>query len=148
MKQETMKYYPEKGRRVLSDLDDLFSFPVDFFKPMGFSLNSMKTDVIEKDGKMILDIEMPGLNKEDIKVSLKDGYLTVSASHNEEKEEKDDKGTLVRKERSSGSMSRSFYVGEDVTVEEINGSYENGMLKLEVPKKEPVEAETKFIEIK
>lgn len=143
-----MKYYPEKGRRVFGDLDDLFSFPVDFFKPMGFSLNSMKTDVTEKDGKTILDIEMPGLDKGDIKVSLKDGYLTVSASRNEEKEEKDDKGTIIKKERSTGSMSRSFYVGEEVSVDEIDGSYENGILKLEIPKKEPIEAETKFIEIK
>ena len=95
---------------------------------------AMKTDITEKDGKYLLDMELPGCKKEDIHLELNNGYLSVSASRNTNKEEKDDKGNLIRQERYSGSFSRSFYVGENVSEEDIKASYENGELKISFPK--------------
>ncbi len=94
----------------------------------------MKTDIKENEKGYELHIDLPGYNKEDVKAELKDGYLTITAtSKNENDEEK--KG-YIRRERFFGSCSRSFYVGEDLTQEDIKGRFENGVLKLEVPKKE------------
>ena len=90
----------------------------------------MKTDITEKDGNYTLDMELPGCKKEDIHLELNDGYLNVSASHNTSKDEKDDKGNVIRQERYSGTFSRSFYVGENVKEEDIKASYENGELKI------------------
>lgn len=92
----------------------------------------MKTDVSLKDGQYLLDMELPGFNKEDIHIDLKDGYLNISASRNVNNEEKDDKGNIVRQERYNGSCSRSFYVG-DVKEEDIKASYQNGELKITFP---------------
>ena len=95
----------------------------------------MKTDIKEKKDKYIIDIDLPGYEKEDIKMSIEDGYLTVNASTNTEKEDKDE-GKFVRKERYMGSFSRSFYVGDAVENEDIKASFKNGTLKIEIPKKE------------
>lgn len=95
----------------------------------------MKTDIKEKKDKYIIDIDLPGYEKEDIKMSIEDGYLTVNASTNTEKEDKDE-GKFVRKERYMGSCSRSFYVGDAVENEDIKASFKNGTLKIEIPKKE------------
>ncbi|MBR2562887.1 MAG: Hsp20/alpha crystallin family protein [Eubacterium sp.] len=99
----------------------------------------MKTDVHELDDTYELDIDLPGFTKEDIKLSLKNGCLIVSANKNLDKDEKDRKGKLIRQERYSGSMQRSFYVGEAVTEEEVKAKFEHGVLKLTVPKKEEQE---------
>ena len=103
----------------------------------------MKTDIREKDGKYLLDINLAGYGKEDIKISLYNGTLTVSADHNESKEEKDAKGNLIRRERYSGSCKRSWYVGEGVSENDVHASFENGVLTVEVPseakKEEPKE---------
>ena len=108
----------------------------------------MKTDIREKDGKYMLDIELPGFKKEDIKVALKDGNLTISASHHETQEEKDAKGNVVRQERYSGSCSRSFYVGDSMKESDIKANYANGELKLEMPNPEKkVQEEEKYIAI-
>ena len=96
----------------------------------------MKTDVKENEKDYELTMNLPGVKKEDVKAELKDGYLTVSASANSSQDEKDQKGKYLRRERYSGSCTRSFYVGSDVKQEDIKAKYENGTLKLVIPKKE------------
>ena len=108
----------------------------------------MKTDIKEKKDKYLIDINLPGYEKENIKLGVEDGYLLVHATMNSDKEEKEE-GKYVRKERYVGSCSRSFYVGDDVKSEDIKASFKNGTLKIEVPKKEEKEkiAEKKYIPI-
>lgn len=108
----------------------------------------MKTDIKEKKDKYIIDIDLPGYEKENIKMSIEDGYLTVNASTNTEKEDKEE-GKFVRKERYMGSCSRSFYVGDAVENEDIKASFKNGTLKIEIPKKENKKElpEVKYIQI-
>lgn len=96
----------------------------------------MKTDVHEQDDHYDVDIDLPGFKKDEIKIELDNGYLTVNASKGLDKEEKNDKGKLIRQERYSGSMQRSFYVGENVTEEDIKARFEDGVLMLTVPKKD------------
>lgn len=94
----------------------------------------MKTDIREKDGSYMLDIEIPGYNKDEVAVNLYDGYLTVSANHEQDAEERDALGNLVRQERLFGSCSRSFYVGDTIDSDNIKAKYENGVLKITLPK--------------
>ena len=94
----------------------------------------MRTDIQEKDNQYILDMDLPGYEKEDIKAQLKDGYLTITAQKNEISEDKDEKGDYIRRERYSGKCSRSFYVGEGVKEEDIKASFNNGILQLTFPK--------------
>lgn len=106
------------------------------------------TDVMEKDGNYILQAELPGFNKEDIHVDLKNNILSISASHNEEKKEEDEKTKYIRKERHSASYSRSFRVA-NVLPEDISASYKDGILEVTFPKREALpEKEAKKIEIK
>ena len=123
-------------------VDDFFAAPAffedffgdDFFGNMGNKeLSMMKTDIKHEDGKYKLEVELPGYNKEDITAELKDGNLTISAVTKTEDEKKDDKGNYLRRERYFGSCKRSFYVGKDVTENDINAGFENGVLKLEFP---------------
>ena len=109
----------------------------------------MKTDVKEKDDSFELDIDLPGYKKEDVTAELKDGYLTISAATKNEEEEKDNNGRYIRRERYYGTCSRSFYIGEDVRQEEIKAKFEDGILKVSVPKKEtkPEVPEKKYIAI-
>ncbi|MBP3891055.1 MAG: Hsp20/alpha crystallin family protein [Solobacterium sp.] len=141
-----MKYVPEKRNRLFDDMfDDMFRGP-SFGLPM--TNNLMKTDIRTKDGNYLLDIDLPGYKKEDITISLYNGNLTVSASHNDSQEEKDAKGNIVRQERYSGSCSRTFYVGEGIKETDVKASYENGILTLEVPSEQKKEeAEKKYIDI-
>ena len=97
----------------------------------------MRTDVKEHDDKYEVDIELPGFRKEDVKAELKDGYLTITALKEVKNEQKNESGKYVRRERYTGNMSRSFYVGEKVTQEEIHAKFEDGVLKLQIPKKDP-----------
>lgn len=101
----------------------------------------MKTDVKETEDSFQVDIDLPGFQKEDIQIHLEDGYLQVAAKKSMEKEEKNDKGVYLRQERYSGSMARSFYVGDALTPEDIQAKYENGILTLTLPKKQaqPIE---------
>ena len=105
--------------------------------------NLMKTDVKEKDGNYEVAIDLPGFKKDEINAQLDNGYLTISAAKGLDKDEKDKKGKYIRKERYAGAMQRSFYVGEYVTQEDIKAKYENGILRLSVPKKEAKPVETK-----
>lgn len=108
----------------------------------------MKTDIKEKDDKYLIDIELPGYQKENIKMDVEDGYLTVHAEINSDNEEKEE-GKFVRRERYIGSCSRSFYIGTEIKGEEIKASFKNGMLKIEIPKKEEKKElpEKKYIQI-
>lgn len=130
--------------------DDFMSFPFDdsFFgrKPQknGRHVNNlMKTDIRETEGTYELDIDLPGYTKDDVKLHLKDGYLTVSASKSENNDEKDSEGNYIRRERYTGSMNRSFYVGNAVKADEVRAKFEDGILKLSVPKKDPKAVEEK-----
>jgi HSP20 family molecular chaperone IbpA len=96
----------------------------------------MKTDVQEHENGYEVDIDLPGFKKEDISLELEDGTLTVKASKGLEENKEDKKGRLIRQERYTGSMQRSFYVGDNVTPDEISARYEDGVLRLSVPKKE------------
>ncbi len=95
--------------------------------------NLMKTDVRETEDSYELDIDLPGFKKDEINVDLKDGYLTISAAKGLDKDEKDKKGKYIRQERYAGACSRSFYVG-DVEPKDVSASYEDGILKLSMPK--------------
>ena len=98
--------------------------------------NLMKTDVREtKDGYEV-DVDLPGFKKDNISAQLQDGYLTISASKGLDKDEQEKDGTYIRKERYSGSMSRSFYVGEGVTQDDVHAKFEDGILRLSLPKKD------------
>lgn len=96
--------------------------------------NLMKTDVRELDGSYELDVDLPGFKKDEVTVDLQDGYLTISAAKALDKDESDQKGKFLRQERYAGSMSRSFYVGDDVESTDICAKYEDGILKISVPK--------------
>ena len=100
------------------------------------SNREMLTDVKEHEDHYDVVIDLPGFKKDEINVELNDGYLTISAQKGHDEEEKNKAGKLIRQERYSGMMSRSFYVGDQVGVEEIHGKYEGGVLTLSVPKKE------------
>ena len=105
--------------------------------------NVMKTDVKETDTGYEVDIDLPGFKKDEINAQLDNGYLTISAAKGLDQDEKDKKGKYIRKERYAGAMSRSFYVGEGVTQEDIKAKYEDGILRLSVPKKEAKAVENK-----
>ena len=128
--------------------DEMFKDPF-FTRPFeNSSTQIMKTDIHEKNGNYMIEMELPGYVKEDIKADLKDGYLTITASKNETKEEKDSKGNCIRKERYTGTCNRSFYVGEQVTQDDIHASFKDGILSLQVPKDIPkVEDSPKLITI-
>lgn len=125
-------------------LDDMFGEP--FFREAESKI--MKTDIKEKDDKYIIDVDLPGYEKENIKMEIEDGYLTIHATTDTSKEEKEE-GKFVRKERYVGSCSRSFYVGEEVQIEDVKASFRNGTLKVEVAKKEKAKEvpAKKYIEI-
>ena len=110
--------------------------------------NIMKTDIKELESGYELEMDLPGFTKDEITAELKDGYLTIHATSNQNKDEKDEDGKYIRRERYSGSCNRSFYVGDAVTEEDIKASFENGTLKMTIPKKEAKAVpEKKFISI-
>ena len=127
---------------------DGFAFPTgrSFFEMP--AQNVLKTDIKETENGYELAVEMPGYNKDDIKAQLKDGYLTIGASVEKNNDQKDENGRYLRKERYSGSVSRSFYVGESVKEEDIHAKFDNGVLTVDIPKEEPAKAvEAKTISI-
>ena len=105
--------------------------------------NIMKTDIREHDEGYELDVDLPGFKKDEISVELDDGYLTISAAKGLDKDEQDKKGKYIRRERYAGAMQRSFYVGDAVTQEDIKAKFEDGILKLSIPKKDAKAVETK-----
>ena len=109
----------------------------------------MKTDIHENDSGFELAIDLPGFKKDEITITLDNGYLTVGAAKGLDKSETTEKGKLIRQERYAGSMQRSFYVGEDVTDADVRAKFEDGLLTLDIPKKEPKKAieQKKYIPI-
>ena len=106
--------------------------------------NMMKTDVRETENSYELDIDLPGFKKDEIKLELENGYLTISAAKGLDKDETDKKtGKYIRRERYAGNLSRSFYVGENVKQEDFKASFKNGILRITVPKEEKKAKEEK-----
>ena len=134
------------GENLFDDWMD-FSFPeipdVDKTLYGKHAKNMMKTDVKETEKGYEVAVDLPGFKKDEINAQLDNGYLTISAAKGLDKDEKDKKGKYIRKERYAGAMSRSFYVGEGVTQEDIKAKYEDGILRLSVPKKEAKAVENK-----
>jgi len=139
--------------------DDFFDFPFFNNKELGNVEKKlygrkadriMSTDIKEKDNGYELEMDLPGFQKDEIQISLEDGYLTIQAAKelNQDNEEKDN-GRYIRKERYAGACSRSFYVGEDLTQEDIKAEFKHGILKLCIPKKEekPVVEKKQYIAI-
>ena len=123
--------------------DDFFSGPFGMMVPQSrdplygkHGKNLMKTDVRETESSYELDIDLPGFKKDEVNVELKNGYLTIRAEKGLDKDETDKKGRYIRQERYAGSCSRSFYVGEDVEPGEVSAKFEDGILRLSIPKVE------------
>ena len=126
------------GENLFDDFFDDFARPMNVIHYANPTPSAMKTDVKETDAGYELDIDLPGYKKEDVKAELKDGYMTISAEKKSEDGEKDEKsGKYLRRERYYGSCSRSFYVGEDMTDEDIRAKFEDGILKISVPEEWP-----------
>lgn len=139
------------GENLFNDWMD-FSFPqvADVDKELygKHAKNMMKTDVKETENGYEVAIDLPGFKKDEVKIHLDHGYLTIAAAKGLDKDEENKKGKYIRRERYAGSMSRSFYVGEGVKQSDIHAKYEDGILKLDIPKqdKKAVE-ESKYISI-
>ena len=142
------------GENLFDDWMD-FPFEKDFFGTKNplygkHAKNMMKTDVRETEDSYEVDIDLPGFKKDEVSVQLHDGYITISAAKGLDKDEKDKKsGKYIRRERYTGSCQRSFYVGENLTKEDIKGEFKHGILTLNVPKKEakPAVETNKYISI-
>ena len=138
------------GENLFDDFMDDFAFPnVDKVLYGKHASNLMKTDVKETDSGYEVDIDLPGFKKDEIQMQLENGYLTVSASKGLNKDEKNEDGRYVRRERYAGNVSRSFYVGENVTEKDIHPKYENGILSFKMPKddKKAIEEKKHYIAI-
>ena len=128
-------------------LDSFQNFEKNFFSEIGRSFSGFNTDIQDTGKEYVLEAELPGFNKEDIHVDVQDGVLTISAKHEEKQDEKDEKsGKYVRRERRYGSYQRSFTL-DGVDPKSIQATYENGVLKLTLPKEQPAVPETHRIEI-
>ena len=128
------------GENLFDDLMD-FTFDKDFFggrNPLygKHAKNMMKTDIRETDKAYEVCIDLPGFKKDEITAHIENGYLVVSAAKGLNKDEKNDEGKYIRRERYTGSMSRSFYVGNAITEKEVTAKFEDGILKLTIPKKD------------
>ena len=137
------------GESLFDDLMD-FRFPTEeeFFGKRNplfgkHGKNLMKTDIREKGGSYELDIDLPGFKKDEVKAKLENGFLTISAEKGLDRDQKDNEGRFIRQERYAGAMSRSFYVGDSVKQEDITAKFEDGILRLSVPKQEMKKLENK-----
>lgn len=131
------------NKLYLDDVFDDFMFPT-----MKDEFGKMKCDIYEKDGAYHLEMDIPGFDKKDVQIEVDDNdYLTITAEKNTEDNEEDEKKNYIRKERSYGKYQRSFYVG-GVDKENIQANFENGILKISMPKKEEEKSSKKTIEIK
>ncbi len=133
------------GESLFDDFMD-FPFEREFFgrnNPLygKHEKNMMKTDIRQTDAGYEMDIDLPGFKKENVTAKLENGYLTISASKGVDKDEKNDEGVYIRRERYVGQCSRSFYVGEAVKQEDIKAKFEDGILKVFIPKTEPKKIE-------
>lgn len=131
------------GMNTYNLFNELVNFDRRFLKN---EITNFKTDIIDNGNEYILEADLPGYKKEDISIKINDGYLTISAKHDDEKSEKNKDGEYVRRERSCGMMSRSFDVSE-INEEAISAGFENGVLKLTLPKKQAEKDTVKEISI-
>lgn len=132
------------GENLFDDFMNDFAFPNVEKKLYGkHARNLMKTDVKDTDTGYEVDVDLAGFKKDEIQIELEKGFLTVTAAKGLDKDEKDKKDNYIRRERYAGSMSRSFYVGEHVTEDDIHPKYENGILSFTVPKEEAKAIEDK-----
>jgi HSP20 family protein len=138
--------YDVNKNYYFNPLEELFGIP---FEGESHKNNLMRTDIEENDNSVLMSIELPDVKKEDIKVSLNGGYLNIEAVRKNNTNEKDKNGKVIHKERYFGSLSRSYYVGDEVKDEDITAKLDNGVLMLDI--KKPVEEtkkdEKKFISI-
>ena len=137
------------GESLFDDFFDDSARPMRMTSRFNSTNGIMRTDVKESDAGYELDIDLPGCKKENVKAELKNGYLTINAETSQNNDQKDENGKYIRRERYYGTCSRSFYVGEEVQQEDIKARFEDGILKVSVPKKEakPVIEESKYIQI-
>ncbi len=137
------------GESLFDDFFDDFARPMRMTSRFNSTNGIMRTDVKESDAGYELDIDLPGCKKENVKAELKNGYLTINAETSQNNDQKDENGKYIRRERYYGTCSRSFYVGEEVQQEDIKARFEDGIMKVSVPKKEakPVIEESKYIQI-
>lgn len=128
--------------------DEMFSDPF-FSRPYDrTSAQIMKTDIHETDSSYVITMELPGYSRDEIKADLKDGYLTITATHTEDPDQTQEKGRCIHKERYTGTCNRSFYVGDDLRHEDIRAGFKDGILTMSFPKETPKEIETpKYISI-
>ena len=143
-------YFPTVfGENLMDVFDD---FDRNFFRGFGnvdralygkHAQHMMKTDVKETDEGYEVDVDLPGFRKDEIHLELNNGYLTISTEKSLEKDEKNKQGKMLRQERYAGTMQRSFFVGEQITEEDVKATYENGVLHLIIPKKEAPKAPEK-----
>jgi len=126
-----MRYLTKRNNGFFDLFDDFFEFPLAGKK------NNMRVDIKENEENYQIDVELAGFKKEDIKIQLEDGYLTISAVRAAEDKE-EEKGRIIRQERYYGEVSRSFYVG-NYSEEEVNAKYENGVLTVTLPKSSQAE---------
>ena len=127
--------------------DELFKDPFFTPAPANNTSSMMKTDIRDMKDHYEMLIDLPGFKKDEMKIELNDGYLTISAEKGLDKDETDKNGSLIRQERYAGSLSRSYYVGEDITENDIHAKFENGVLTIDVPKKEETKPVEKYIAI-
>ena len=132
---------------VFDDFMDDFCAPVFMTGESKTKLSPMRTDVRETENGYELDIDLPGYSKDNVKATIKDGYLTISATIDENGDTESEDGKYIRRERYTGSMKRSFYVGEQVDEDAISAKFTDGILKLTIPKTKPVEPQEKLIAI-
>ena len=143
------------GENLFDDFDSWFDAPVEkrFFGKKNplygkHAKNLMKTDVRETENTYELDIDLPGFKKDEVTAKLENGYLTINAAKGLDKDETDKQGNYIRRERYAGAMSRSFYVGENIHQEDIHAKFEDGILRLTVPKEATKQVEeNKYIAI-
>ena len=138
------------GESLFDEFFDDFARPVKSVARVSAPATAvMRTDIKESENGYELDIDLPGYKKEDVQAQLKDGYLTITATTAKNTDQKDENGKYIRRERYSGTCSRRFYVGDDIRQEDIRAKFEDGILKIGVPKKieQPEIEENKFITI-
>lgn len=141
-----IKLFDDEDFDFFSPFENLFRVP-SFRHEDNFN-HLMRTDIKENDNNYQLEMELAGVNKENIDIQLKNGYLTVSAHRSNSNDQKDKLGNYIRRERTYGKSSRSFYVGEHLKENDIDAKLEHGILTIIVPKKTPEVEQSKKIEIK
>ena len=140
--------FRNRSRRDVAEReeDPFNSLVSDFFGDvMDFAGRSFRADIKENDDEYTIEAEMPGMKKEDIELEINDDYLTISAEHSEEREEKEE--NYIRRERRQGKYTRSFYL-ENVNQDDIEAEYNDGVLKVHLPKEEKTPVKKRTIDIK